>query len=372
LLLALCGNLQGQAQHIQPQGQGNTQLQAAPQAQGNTQPQAAPQAQGNTQPQATPQGQGNTQPQATPQGQGNTQPQATPQGQGNTQPQAAPQGQGNTQPQAAPQGQGNTQPQAAPQGQGNTQPQAAPQGQGNTQPQAAPQGQGNTQPQAAPQGQGNQPQTNTTTTTERPTRPPWPKPNCGNSALTNQLRRVFLDMHNDFRGRIARGQTEVSAGWGIAPPAALMYRMKYDCGAESYAQQSVASCRRTELPAYATGGHKQNLFVLNQANLNPKAVIHYALSQWWSQLARFGMRSNMMFYQSEYHRRARNVLKWAKMAWWNNRKVGCAVKKCGSFYLVSCMYSPGGLYVNQPVYRVAAVCSGCPRGQCDGQALCRW
>ncbi|EYB94011.1 hypothetical protein Y032_0176g534 [Ancylostoma ceylanicum] len=153
---------------------------------------------------------------------------------------------------------------------------------------------------------------NATTTTARPTRKPWPKPNCGNPALTNELRRVFLDMHNDFRGRLARGQTEVSAGWGIAPPAALMYRMKYDCNAESYAQQSVANCRRTELPAYARGGHKQNLFVLNLANANPKAVIHYALSQWWSQLARFGMRSNMMFYQSEYRRGARNVLKWAK------------------------------------------------------------
>ncbi|EYC14997.1 hypothetical protein Y032_0038g3566 [Ancylostoma ceylanicum] len=154
--------------------------------------------------------------------------------------------------------------------------------------------------------------TNATTTTARPTRPPWPKPNCGNPALTNEMRRVFLDMHNDFRGRLARGQTEASAGWGIAPPAALMYRMKYDCGAESYAQQSVASCRRTELPAYATGGYKQNLFVLNAAHTNPKAAINYALSQWWSQLARFGMRSNMMFYQSEYHRGARNVLKWAK------------------------------------------------------------
>ncbi|EYC32787.1 hypothetical protein Y032_0002g1098 [Ancylostoma ceylanicum] len=219
---------------------------------------------------------------------------------------------------------------------------------------------------------GNVTTTIATTTTVQPTRPPWPKPNCGNPALTNELRRAFLDMHNDFRGRLARGQTEVSAGWGIAPPAALMYRMKYDCGAESYAQQSVANCRRTELPSYATGGHKQNLFVLNSAHANPKAVIHYALSRWWSQLARFGMRSNMMFYQSEYRRGARNVLKWAKMAWWNNRRVGCTVKNCGSFYLVSCMYSPGGLHINQHVYRVAAVCSGCPHGQCDGQALCRW
>ncbi|EYC30055.1 hypothetical protein Y032_0005g2423 [Ancylostoma ceylanicum] len=210
------------------------------------------------------------------------------------------------------------------------------------------------------------------TTTTVSTRKPWPKPNCGNPSLTNAMRDIFLNYHNDKRGSLARGQTEASYGWGIAPPATIMYRMKYDCNAESYAQQAVNTCRRTELPAHATGGHKQNLFILNSPNVTPQQAIHYALSQWWSQLARFGMRSNMMFYQSEYNRGARHVLNWAKMAWWNTRYVGCAVRNCGSFYAVSCMYYPGGANVNQYVYQVGAVCSGCPRGQCDGQALCRW
>ncbi|RCN44259.1 SCP-like protein [Ancylostoma caninum] len=151
-----------------------------------------------------------------------------------------------------------------------------------------------------------------------------------------------------------------------------MYRMKYDCNAESYAQQAVNTCRTTELPAYALGGHKQNLFIFNNPHVPQQKAVLYAISNWWSQLARFGMRSNMMFYQSEFHRGASNVLNWAKMAWWNTKRVGCAAKNCGSFYAVSCMYNPGGAIVNQYVYQVGAVCSGCPRGQCDGQALCRW
>ncbi|EYC07983.1 hypothetical protein Y032_0068g234 [Ancylostoma ceylanicum] len=64
-------------------------------------------------------------------------------------------------------------------------------------------------------------------TTAAPTRKPWPKPNCGNPSMTNSLRNLFLNMHNNFRGRLARGQTERSAGWGIAPPATLMYRMNH-------------------------------------------------------------------------------------------------------------------------------------------------
>ncbi|RCN47828.1 hypothetical protein ANCCAN_06165 [Ancylostoma caninum] len=161
----------------------------------------------------------------------------------------------------------------------------------------------------------------TTTTTIR-TRPPWPEPDCGNPRLSNWLRRVFLNTHNTLRGSVARGQTEKSMGWGVAPPATIIYRM--------------------------------------------------AMATWWSQLARFGMRSNMMFYYSEYSRGGNNVLSWSKMAWWNNIYLGCAVQHCGSTYYTACMYKPGGNNINHYVYKVGRVCSDCPVGQCDYQALCRW
>ncbi|EYB83410.1 hypothetical protein Y032_0336g2889 [Ancylostoma ceylanicum] len=150
-------------------------------------------------------------------------------------------------------------------------------------------------------------------TTAAPTRPPWPKPNCGNAQLTNSVRNLILNLHNNFRGSVARGQTEVSAGWGIAPPATIMYRMKYDCNAESYAQQAVSTCRKTPLPEGTLGGHKQNLHILNTVQTTTVGAVQNAIATWWSQLARFGMRSNMMFYQSEFQRGSRNVLSWSKV-----------------------------------------------------------
>ncbi|RCN39654.1 SCP-like protein [Ancylostoma caninum] len=209
-------------------------------------------------------------------------------------------------------------------------------------------------------------------TTAGPTRKPWPKPNCGNPSLTNGLRNLFLNMHNNFRGSLARGQTERSFGWGIAPPAALMYRMKYTCDAESYAHQHASSCVTRPLPAYAMPGYKENFHVLRTVQTTPAGAIQNALASWWSELARFGMRSNMMFYRSELRRGNRNVMSWSKMAWWNNIELGCSVQNCGRFYFTVCMYRPGGNYIDQHVYKVGAVCSDCPRGQCDGQALCRW
>ncbi|RCN28118.1 hypothetical protein ANCCAN_26143 [Ancylostoma caninum] len=92
--------------------------------------------------------------------------------------------------------------------------------------------------------------------------------NCGNHILTNDLRNVFLKIHNDHRGALARGQTQVSAGWGIAPPAALMYRMKYSCAAESYAIEYVSACRGRGFPEYTHPGYKVNLHVLRNLATN--------------------------------------------------------------------------------------------------------
>ncbi|RCN31518.1 SCP-like protein [Ancylostoma caninum] len=173
------------------------------------------------------------------------------------------------------------------------------------------------------------------TTTTLPTRRPWPKPNCGNPQLTNSMRSLFLNMHNNFRGSLARGQTERSMGWGIAPPATLMYRMKYDCAAESFAQQHVTACNTNGLPEHTHPNHKANLHILHTVQTTPEGAIQ-------------------------------------NMAWWNNIYIGCSVKHCGKYYLTACMYRPGGNHVNGYVYNVGAVCSECPKDQCDGQALCRW
>ncbi|EYC37297.1 hypothetical protein Y032_0808g2453 [Ancylostoma ceylanicum] len=120
-----------------------------------------------------------------------------------------------------------------------------------------------------------------------------------------------------------------------------MYRMKYSCAAESYAIEYVASCRVRTLPEYTHPGHKVNTYVLRDVSKSVRGAAYYATAVWWSQLSRFGMRSNMMFYASEYRRGRRNVLSWSKMAWWNNRHLGCSVRHCGSFYYIACMYSPG-------------------------------
>ncbi|KHJ92050.1 SCP-like protein [Oesophagostomum dentatum] len=199
-----------------------------------------------------------------------------------------------------------------------------------------------------------------------------PEPNCDNRRLTNTQRSLLLNLHNNYRSSLAKGQTEVNHNWGIAPPAALMYRMLYDCNAESYAQQAVSTCRKTRLPLDTIGSHRQNIHVLNTVQTTPEGAMQNALATWWGQLASYGIRSSMMFYPSEFNRGASNVLSWSKMAWWDNLRVGCATQNCGTYYVTSCMYNPGGNRLNTYVYPVGAVCSQCNSVDCIRSGLCRW
>ncbi|EYC05766.1 hypothetical protein Y032_0080g1347 [Ancylostoma ceylanicum] len=91
------------------------------------------------------------------------------------------------------------------------------------------------------------------------------------------------------------------------------------------------------------------------------------MSKWWGQLARNGVPSNMLFSSAVRHRQPPNtVTRFTKMAWHNNVRLGCAVKKCSGFYFVVCQYGPGGNVVGENIYNIGATCSNCPSGTtCD-------
>ncbi|RCN27728.1 SCP-like protein [Ancylostoma caninum] len=130
---------------------------------------------------------------------------------------------------------------------------------------------------------------------------------------------------------------------------------RYDCNAESYAQQHVNTCDGVYQPEYGHPGYKENVNVLRRQS-NFEGAAQWAMASWWSQLAQFGVRTDMLFTQQMRNRKERN------MAWWNNVRLGCAIRNCGSFIFTSCMYAPGGNYVGQHIYQVGAVCGGCPQG----------
>ncbi|KAK6012511.1 SCP-like protein [Ostertagia ostertagi] len=144
-----------------------------------------------------------------------------------------------------------------------------------------------------------------------------------------------------------------------------MYRMRYSCDAESYAQQHANTCDQKVQPPDARPGYKENIYSFQGGGSQADAA-EAATNNWWSQLARNGMRTDMLFTYNVRHRETRRVTKWAKMAWWNNVEVGCAVRSCNGCRSLSACHRPGGNNVDERVYNIGAVCSACPRGCIDG------
>ncbi|KAK6044998.1 hypothetical protein COOONC_17496 [Cooperia oncophora] len=84
------------------------------------------------------------------------------------------------------------------------------------------------------------------------------------------------------------------------------------------------------------------------------------MADWWSELARYGTRSDMLFSSGVRTTSTRVVTHWSKMAWWSNQQLGCATANCGQYYSVVCMYGPGGNDVGRNVYNIGRVGAECP------------
>ncbi|EYC41697.1 hypothetical protein Y032_0559g3446 [Ancylostoma ceylanicum] len=88
---------------------------------------------------------------------------------------------------------------------------------------------------------------------------------------------------------------------------------RYDCNAESYAQQHVNTCDGVYQPAYAHPGYKENVNVLGRQS-DFAGAAQWAMSSWWSQLARFGMRTDMLFTEAIRTRTTNNIRKFTKVS----------------------------------------------------------
>ncbi|CAJ0591945.1 unnamed protein product [Cylicocyclus nassatus] len=177
---------------------------------------------------------------------------------------------------------------------------------------------------------------------------------CSNSpGMTDSIRQIFLNVHNLYRSRIARGLEKTAAG-NKAPTARRMYRLNWNCELEKRAMDSARKCNygMAEQP-------KESLFystniIGNLTNLDKMRAAKRACRMFWDQLRqRAFVRVN--FWSGAY----RN---YANMAIGENKLLGCAINTCSTFTVISCHY----LYqkrINEtetvPLYEVGKPCDSC-------------
>ncbi|KIH58283.1 hypothetical protein ANCDUO_11512 [Ancylostoma duodenale] len=101
-----------------------------------------------------------------------------------------------------------------------------------------------------------------------------------------------------------------------------MQKMVYDCAVEASAIRSANTCTGQLSPPSTRPGLKENDNNIKDMSLTPEEAAEKGL-----------------FIKKYPDSPSKPVM--LQMAWHNNVRLGCAVKKCSGFYFVVCQYGPG-------------------------------
>ncbi|KAK6036837.1 SCP-like protein [Cooperia oncophora] len=86
-----------------------------------------------------------------------------------------------------------------------------------------------------------------------------------NGNMTDAARRKFLDLHNFFRSRVAKG-LEPDALGGNAPKASKMLKMVYDCDVEASAIRQSRKCVYGHSTPAERPGLRENIYMHRAGN----------------------------------------------------------------------------------------------------------
>ncbi|CAJ0590814.1 unnamed protein product [Cylicocyclus nassatus] len=184
---------------------------------------------------------------------------------------------------------------------------------------------------------------------------------CEGGKQTEEVRKKFLDLHNEFRSRLARGlEKNVKLYNKTSLSASAMMKMKYDCTAERLAQKAADKCRNEHTRCAELEGYNENRARVMGTKLDPLFAAERALTAWWKEFAKHGSHWNNI-YTKEMLAEGK-MQHYVQMAWSRTTHVGCAVKNCRISSMVFCRYKPGGRRLNEVIYEVGDTCSACPNG----------
>nr|CDJ93994.1 ancylostoma secreted protein 2 [Haemonchus contortus] len=87
----------------------------------------------------------------------------------------------------------------------------------------------------------------------------------------------------------------------------------YDCAVEASAIRHAQTCDGELSSEGSRPGLKENIQKINDLSLDYSAAAEQAMTIWWSELARSGIRSDMLFDYPTRHRTINIVTHWSKV-----------------------------------------------------------
>ncbi|KAL6742444.1 hypothetical protein Aduo_015593 [Ancylostoma duodenale] len=188
-----------------------------------------------------------------------------------------------------------------------------------------------------------------------------------NKNLNDKARQNLVDTHNKLRSTLGKGLAKDPLGTnGIAPKAARMLKMIYDCEIEYNAQKHADSCVFKHSPSSQRPGLGENLWMTSAKNYGVDLA---AVSQ-------NGIGPSNILTDALWNRPHKMIGHYTQMAWQNSYKLGCGIKWCPSMTYVVCQYGPAGNWMGSLIYDIGNPCTTDANCKCKGckcsqeEALC--
>ncbi|XGW03145.1 hypothetical protein V3C99_014830 [Haemonchus contortus] len=190
---------------------------------------------------------------------------------------------------------------------------------------------------------------------------------CANTEMSDAIRSMILNFHNDARRRVAKGQEPNNVG--MLNPAKNMYKLEWDCTMEQQAQDAIANCP-SGLGSWSNMAQNMMTWSGSGGFSNPTVQVNSSLNSWWGSAKKNGVTDA----DNKYTTSA--LYNFANMVFSETSKIGCAYKVCGGTKLTfTCLYNGLGYYTNVPMWETGTACStgsdcttfsnsGCDNGLC--------
>ncbi|EYC12701.1 hypothetical protein Y032_0046g1372 [Ancylostoma ceylanicum] len=192
-----------------------------------------------------------------------------------------------------------------------------------------------------------------------------------NKGMGDPARQAILDVHNKQRSRLARGL--IRNGKNVTnknlPTASFMPKMVYDCTTEAEAIEYANTCELVKSEESDRNGYGENVFIYPAPNADPVAAFEAAAKTWWNQIFLDGINWGVKYIESLKDKKI-DQKAFTQMAWAKSMKLGCGIQTCGLSSFIVCRYSPAGNILDQPIYEIGAVCSGCRAACKESDGLC--
>ncbi|VDO04848.1 unnamed protein product [Haemonchus placei] len=211
--------------------------------------------------------------------------------------------------------------------------------------------------------------------------------------MSDTIRSMILNFHNDARRRVAKGQEPNNVG--MLNPAKNMYKLEWDCTMEQQAQDAIANCP-SGLGSWSNMAQNMMTWTGSGGFSNPSVQVNSSLNSWWGSAKKNGVTDadNKYTTSALYHFAnsilvliSKNPSLALQMVFSETSKIGCAYKVCdGTKLTFTCLYNGlsvlcfitdnySGYYTNVPMWETGTACStgsdcttfsnsGCDNGLC--------